>query len=202
MARSMMPSNSAAGTTGQMKVHGLQDLQKKLQLLPKEIAGKGASGPLAAATREAAKEWQKEAQQRAPKKTGRLARAIKVRREKDPQKFPGRPNELYHVGVDVGRKRDDPNGAWYWWFVENGTKGAVAGVSSHGGSGRPTKTGKTVLSSGDKIFGKSVRGQAARPFLRPAFDQASGKVLITFQKRLSRRIELIEKKLGSQRLAA
>lgn len=104
-----------------VKVHGLDELARKLRALPVEIAGKGATGPLAAALREAANVIKPEAIRLAPKVIGRLAGAIKVRRARNPESFKGRPNEVYHVGVDMGRKRNDLRGAWYWWFVEAGT---------------------------------------------------------------------------------
>jgi len=60
------------------------------------------------------------AQYLAPNKTGRLAGAIRKRRDRNPQ-FEN-ANENYQVYVYKGKKRDDPKGAWYWTFVHFKTK--------------------------------------------------------------------------------
>jgi len=111
----------------QVQVHGLAELERKLKALPAEISGKGATGPLAAALREAISVIRDDAKARAPQgETGRLKRAIKIARDRNPKSTKGSPTELYHLGVDPGRKRNDPRGAWWWWFVEAGTKKMAA----------------------------------------------------------------------------
>lgn len=99
----------------------LKTLERRLRALPKALSGKGG-GPIRQALFQAAKIVEKEAEQRAPKATGRLKRAIAKGRVKNPQTRPGRPVEVYRIGVARGLTRYDPLGAYYWHMLEFGTK--------------------------------------------------------------------------------
>jgi len=100
----------------------LKTLERRLRALPKELSGK-AGGPVRQALFQAAKIIEKEAESNAPKgETGRLKRAIRKVRAKDPQKRPGKPVEVYKIGVARGLTRNDPLGAYYWRFLEFGSK--------------------------------------------------------------------------------
>ena len=96
-----------------MEVHGLAELQKALLALPRELTSK-SGGPVLFALRAAAKPMHADAIEKAPEDTGRLRRAIKMQRHPNPKYL----NEIVGIGVDLGRSRDDPNGAWYGWIVE------------------------------------------------------------------------------------
>lgn len=99
----------------QVTVTGLDELARKLKALPAEIAGK-SGGPLRRAMRAAMREVAKEANRRAPRDSGRMARAVTVITGK-----PKHATEIVQVTVRRGRRRDDPKGAFYYGFVELGT---------------------------------------------------------------------------------
>ncbi len=117
------------------KVSGLDSLLKRMQALPAEIGAKGG-GPLRRALRAGAKPIKDTAIRNAPigRRTpspGRLRRAMRVMADRHPEQNHG-ATEVVSVYVRAGKKsfargpgkmsaRQDPNGAWYWWFVENGT---------------------------------------------------------------------------------
>jgi len=67
-------------------------------------------------TRDGLKPMLKSARAAAPRKTGRLRKAIKLRAWKRPNK--GEVGSK--VFIDPGRKRDDPRGAYYGSMVESG----------------------------------------------------------------------------------
>lgn len=56
----------------------------------------------------------------APKESGRLAKAIRKKRDRNPQFV--NATENYQVYVYRGKSRDDPKGAWYWSFVHFATE--------------------------------------------------------------------------------
>ncbi len=89
-------------------------LVKRLKALPPEIASKNG-GILRSTLFQVAKVVEEKAKEYAPKKTGRLAGAIKKRRDRRPQLAGATEN--FQVFVKVGRKRTDLTGAWYWAFV-------------------------------------------------------------------------------------
>ncbi len=100
----------------------LKTLERRLRALPKELSGKGG-GPIRQALFQAAKIVEGEAKSLAPRgTTGRLKRAFGKARAKKPQSRPGRPVEVYKIGVDRGLTRRDPLGAYYWHIVEFGSK--------------------------------------------------------------------------------
>jgi HK97 gp10 family phage protein len=68
---------------------------------------------ITAAAKAAAKPITAEAKRRAPKRTGRLRKAIKTQGVKYEK-----PGAL--VTISPGKRRDDLSGAWYRWFVVSG----------------------------------------------------------------------------------
>ncbi len=100
-----------------IKVEGLAELERKMHELGPKIAEKALRSALNAA----AQVIKKDAQQRAPVDTGRLAnRAILVKRTKENA---SRTKEAYIVGVRQGRKEQKKDrDAFYWWYLEFGTK--------------------------------------------------------------------------------
>jgi HK97 gp10 family phage protein len=91
-----------------------ETLVKRLKALPAEIGSKNG-GILRSTLFQVGKPVRDKAKEYAPEATGRLKNAIIMRRDRRPQLAGATEN--YQVMVRVGRKRDDPKGAWYWAFV-------------------------------------------------------------------------------------
>lgn len=110
-----------------VKVNGLAALAEALKALPPEIASKNG-GPLKTALRAAAVVIQTDAKTRAPVLSGVTRDAISVLR--DPR--PGNVTERYVVKPTRSRRvqrivqtkdgNKGSNSAWYWHFIEFGTK--------------------------------------------------------------------------------
>ena len=67
-------------------------------------------------TRAGLKPMHKAARAAAPKRSGRLAKAIKLRTWRNPQR-----GQVGHaLYINPGRKRDDPSGAFYGGMIEGG----------------------------------------------------------------------------------
>lgn len=108
------------------RVEGLEDLAKALREMPKDVRQNG----LRAGLRAGAREIQKEAQGRAPVDTGRMRDNVYIKRIRE---LVTELSEGWFVGVRMGPKRrkdkatgkvtkDYSNDAWYWRFVEFGTR--------------------------------------------------------------------------------
>jgi len=106
-----------------INVEGLAELERALRALPAEVAGKNG-GPLLSAVRKMAQVIRDEARVLAPEDTGRLKRAIFMRRAPGD----GRGTEEVLIGARPGKNRNDPRGAYYYLFQELGApnKGIVA----------------------------------------------------------------------------
>lgn len=98
------------------RITGMAELTAALKSLPKEIASKNG-GPLRRALRSAARTVQLKAQALAPKRSGRLTRAIVIQLDRNPRNV----TERMVVRPRAGKSRHDEKGAWYWHFVEFGT---------------------------------------------------------------------------------
>jgi HK97 gp10 family phage protein len=94
-------------------VVGLKELLAALEDLGSEVAGNKVN-LVRTALMAAALPVLKTAKALVPVDTGRLQKAIKRQRHKNPKYL----NEVVGVGVDPGRKRDDLTGAWYGYIVE------------------------------------------------------------------------------------
>lgn len=167
-----------------VKVSGLAETVAALKNLPVALSGKNG-GPIRKASFQAAKVIEEEAERLSPHDTGRLERNIIKMRDRNPKGTPGRPTELYHVGVRGGGKfgarvrgnarrkvlkaggtaaeafkagRSVEKDAYYWWFVENGT-----------------------------------RKMAARPYLRPAFEAKKEEAVKVFAEVLKKAVDKLER---------
>lgn len=148
-----------------VRIEGLQQMRDALmRKIPLEMQGKVLQRALAAGGRVVVAA----ARQKAPRKTGRMAKAVFSGRDKR-NSVP--TFESRSVGVRRGKKRNDPNGAYYWKFVEFGHKTRL-GSKKHG----PPKMVK------------------ARPFLRPAFDESGRQAAEAIKERLGVEIEKAAKK--------
>ena len=102
-----------------IKVHGLQELNKKLKRMPIALANKH----LNRATSQAATLVQKSAKTKVPVLTGTILRNIKKRKQRTRNKF----NATTGVGVISDRSgRGTGTDAFYWTFVEFGTSKMAA----------------------------------------------------------------------------
>jgi len=121
-------------------VVGGDELQKALQELGSEVAGKGgglvknalfAAGRvvkarmIANAPESKNGSWVGKGANRHRGQPGRLKRSIQMFREKNPRRL----SEITYVGPMLGQSRDDPKGAWYAAIVEfqGGAGGKGAG---------------------------------------------------------------------------
>lgn len=91
-------------------ITGTQDIQKILE----EIAPKHARNLMRATIHGVASEIAKDAKQNAPRDTGNLKKSIKAHRAKSPPDAP-----ISEVRIKSGK---GANSAFYWKFVEYGTK--------------------------------------------------------------------------------
>lgn len=143
-----------------IEVNGFDELKKKMRDLPKNIAIKCLRGALVGASGVI----KREAIARAPNKTGRLKKAIYVKRLSKT----GTLSERYILGVRRGRELQEKDlDAYYWHFIEFGAKPHDI-VST-----------KKNLASSSEVFGKKVRhpGTPEKPFLRPAFENKKTEAL-------------------------
>jgi HK97 gp10 family phage protein len=93
-----------------VKVTGLDGIRLAMAAAgdPKKI-----DKAITTAAKAAAKPITAEAKRRAPKKTGRLRKAIKTQGVKYEK-----PGAL--ITIAPGKRRDDLSGAWYRWFIVSG----------------------------------------------------------------------------------
>jgi len=103
----------------EVKLEGLDEFVATLKALPPEFASKNG-GIMRQVLFQTAKVPEEAAKKRAPKKTGRLANSIKKRRMRNPERKGY--NEGYEVTVNPGRSRDDPKGAFYFFWVHDGSE--------------------------------------------------------------------------------
>ena len=95
-----------------IEVKGLKETETMLVNMPRKLARKAVKTGI----RKGIAPIRKHARANAPKDTGRLRRAIKSRVWKRPKKG----EYGYKVIIDRGNSRDDPKGAWYGYFVDEG----------------------------------------------------------------------------------
>lgn len=102
----------------EIAVIGIEDVQKTLE----QIAPRHARNLMRATIQGMASEAAKMARKEAPDDYGTLKKAIKAKRKKSP---PDKPTS--RVMVEHGK--DAKHNAYYWHFLEHGTKG---GIKEHG----------------------------------------------------------------------
>lgn len=135
-----------------VQVIGLKELEKKMIELGPKISRQALKSALVAA----AKEVKKEAQRLAPAKTGRLRKAMYIKKMSKPNPF----KEDVIFGVRHGRKMSKRDlDAYYWTFLEFGTKfiNRLAFIQSafQTGQGRALEKFKGVLA---RKISELVRG--------------------------------------------
>ena len=102
-----------------MKIDGLDEVIKNMEAIKDELKG----DPLRSSLRKALTPIVNEAKALAPVDTGRLRDAIKTR-PLPPDDIPAGFSDGQELFVVSSRKKDKdaPDNAWYWHFVEFGTK--------------------------------------------------------------------------------
>lgn len=103
-----------------VQTKGLREALETLKRVPKEALGKGnRTKPVRQALRQGANIVRNSARSKAPKDTGRLAKAIKVRSKS--RRFLRATQEGVQLWIDPGKSRSDQKGAFYGMWVEFGT---------------------------------------------------------------------------------
>ena len=166
-----------------VKVHGLLETVARLKNLPTELSGKNG-GPIRKALFQAAKVIEIEANRLSPHDTGRLERNIIKMRNRNPKATPGRPTELYHVGVRGGGK--------YGARVRARERRKV--LKAGGSSQEAFRAAK--VSEKDAYYWRFVElgtaKMAARPFLRPAFESKKEEAVSVFARILDIDVRRLE----------
>lgn len=151
-----------------VKITGFRELNRKLKQLPIKIEQK----VLGRAALAGAAVVRKDARRRAPKKTGLLRKSIVSRKKRG--KYFG--EVLYQIGPTVS--------AFYGQFIESGF--VATG---------PKKRGLTFRESRGRAKLRN-KHYPAKPFLRPAFDENTKKIIDAMKIRLQKGIETEAAKLG------
>jgi HK97 gp10 family phage protein len=150
-----------------VKVEGLRELREALvRKIPAEMQGKVLQSALTAGARPIVNE----AKTRVPRRTGRLAKAIYSRRNREGSNG---VREERVITVRQGGRRD--RDGYYWRWIEFG-RGVVQ--IARGVLGTP----------GKGFFGREVKAVPARPFLRPAFENRKTDALEAIRVRLAKGI--------------
>jgi HK97 gp10 family phage protein len=138
-----------------IKVEGLKELERKLLSLGPKVGREALRSALGGG----AQVIKSGARVLAPAKTGRLQRALYVKRMPKNNPFV----EKMIVGVRHGKKMQKAGlDAFYWTFLEFGH---LVRPKGHAG-----KNGKTIFSRTPTQRAQGGKVVAARPFLRPAFE--------------------------------
>lgn len=129
--------------TVQVRLTGLEEIERDLKRLNDDLQKKA----LRSGVRSISTAVKNEAQARAPVDDGNLKQNIVSRfwRSRD------RRHQFYAIRVRTKGKRDDPQNAYYWRFVEEGH--SVRGSSARNRSQRAAFTGKTV--PGQEFFSQT-----------------------------------------------
>lgn len=141
-----------------IRVHGTEELKRALAAFNNQLAERVTKATL----RQGANYMARHIRAAAPKRTGRLRRAIKVKNSKI-----NRPRTNGKVGVFIsispGKSRTDPKGAWYGKFQENGY------TATGRAKGREVTTSATTRRERQEYkqrTGKRLRVYAYRPGAR------------------------------------
>jgi len=144
-----------------IQVLGLEELKRKMLTLGSKISRNALKSALVAG----AKEVKKEALVLAPVKTGRMRKAIYIKKMGKPNPF----KENVILGVRSGKKLQKRNlDAYYWKFIEFGH------LTRPKGKARSRSGRASALAGGGKMV-------AAQPFVRPAFQNSKERALSRFK---------------------
>lgn len=162
----------------EVRVEGIKEVADRLRALPPELGSKGG-GPIRSALFAGAKVLREAAKARAPRKTGNLVQNIILYRHRNP-KAEG-ATEHYSVGMRKGTRR-------------------FANSARNRRKGQALKKFKTA---GAAYYGRFLElgtaKMAARPFLRPAFEENKEAAVEAFRARFLKAVEAAERKLAKGR---
>lgn len=157
------------------QVQGLDGVLDRLKALPEAVGAKGG-GPVRAALAKGARVFRNQAISNAPRDTGLLQESIVARRDSRPGAVGA--TEAYFIGVKRKSRR-------YSNTKRNRGKGRV---------------GKTYFVDGTAFYWLWVEfgseKMAARPFLRPAFEQRKEDALNVIVNEMQAGLARAERKLG------
>lgn len=163
----------------EVRIEGLREIGLRLKALPKEISGKNG-GPLLKALRRMGVVIQKSAKAKVPVKTGALRDNIIVVR-KDKRRL--RPGE---EGVDVTVRYR------FKTYVDSR------------GNRKKNRVGAQYKVHGPLFYARFIEfgtsKMQAKPFLRPAYEEAKGALPEIFRKELTAAIDQAVRKLASKQL--
>jgi HK97 gp10 family phage protein len=172
-------------TSRDIEMRGTADVLKTLQRLGQRIE----TGAIRAGLTASAAIIRDEAKMRAPKRTGKLARAIRSGSARKNQ------DGTFSIRVYVDERR---SGGFVGYFVEYGVKPHLIARKA---SKQGPATLKAKVSQGEKVGGVmkigdrfvsgviSHPGHAARPFLRPALDIKANEAVKAFRDRIAAYVE-------------
>lgn len=158
-------------TEFELNIRGSRELQRALLDFNARLATRVTRSVL----RQGANYMAKNIRSAAPKKTGRLRRAIKVKNSKiNTLRTNGKVG--FFISVSPGKSRNDPKGAWYGKFQEDGytatgrTKGREATTSMTSRAQREEykqRTGKRLRVYSHSAGARKIPG---RHFIRNTYD--------------------------------
>ncbi len=172
-----------------IEVKGLKELEQTLKRLPDELAIKA----LASAAFAGAAVVRDEAKRLCPVDSGNLRRSIRIKRKRSLRQ--NAAAVIYQVGPGRSGKKDGKysvNG-YYGHLVEFGTAPHI--IRATKGKKlelRPNaRSSKGAAKRWINTYSDIVKhpGASARPFLRPAFDNSTDRVIEAMRKRLAAAIE-------------
>jgi HK97 gp10 family phage protein len=184
-----------------VQVSGLKELEQNLKRLPDEIALK----VLASAVFAGAAVVRDEAKRLCPVETGNLRNSIRIKRKKRATR---NATVVYQVGPGRSKKQNGKysvNG-YYGHLVEFGTAPHI--IKATKGKKlemRPNvRASKGAAKRWVNTYADVVKhpGAPAKPFLRPAFDASTNRVIEAMRKRLAMGIERGEIKFWKRHIAS
>ena len=160
-----------------VEIEGLSELLRRLEALPKEIAGKNG-GPVRRALGRAARLVRDEVRKNAPKRTGKL-----------------------EANIIAARVRDDrPPGVSERFVVS--VRGRKARYRDNRDNRRAGRVGQTYQKDGEAFYWKFIEfGTAkmpARPFIQPGVAASAEAALKEFERALGADLDKIVRKLNAQ----
>ncbi len=169
----------------ELEIKGLKEINKAIHEIPAQLGKRVVTSAL----REGAKIIQKEARSLAPRKSGRLRRAIKVKKSRIHTK-PRMGKFGFYIKINPGKKRDDMQGAYYGHIIDGGwnTRGKGASRRSDVTSSFNRRTGRKTMRGKTDVSGKEFMLRAYRRKHKIAADYTV--------KAVERGVETVKRRLG------
>lgn len=150
-----------------MAIEGMEELVQTLNdFMPREARNLARSVVHASAGK-----VRNRMRQRAPKDTGTLRKAITTKRGR------GTPTRVFS-DVLITKGKGQTNDAWYWHFVEFGTKGYSAGETRRDAGGK---------SRG--VMRRNVPARSAQPFITPSVEEMRPELPRIFREEWGKKLE-------------